>query len=72
MKKLVLGVTKSCQITHNEGDESQRGVGMLLTNFLFTAYSQLPSVLNRLRTIVSRKSGHFPFRIVWVLYTFLQ
>ena len=35
MKKLVLGATKTFQMTldedDNEGDESQRGVGMLLT-----------------------------------------
>ena len=29
-------------------------------------------MLNKLRTIINGKSVHFPFRIVWVLYTFLQ
>ena len=53
----------------DEGDESQRG-GEQVVDIYFTAYSQHPTVLNKLRTIISGKRVHFPFGIVWVLYTF--
>ena len=77
MNNLELGVIKTCQMTHltkmtMKGTSHREGVSMLLTNFIFTAYSQLPTVLNKLRTIMSGKSVHFPFRTVWVLYIFLQ
>ena len=77
MKNLVLDTTKTCQMTHltkmmmKEMSRRER-LGMLLTKSHILAYSQLPTVLNELRTVINGKSVHFLFRIVWVLYTFLQ
>ena len=56
----------------DEGDELWRGVGMLLTKFHIYSLFTTSHCAKQLRTIVSGKSVHFPFRIIWVLYTFLQ
>ena len=67
---------KTCQMTHltkmtMKETSRRQGVGMLLTKcYIYSLFTA--SHCDKLRTIINGKSAHFPFKIVRVLYTFLQ